>query len=203
VSDDGGNCSVPASAFTGQTSTKTSRSRGFCKACHPGKALRHLTNGGQLVSDRLTRRCSRRAADETLGQSRRSDRARLAAERRSVSQPRRASGMTETDHGYSIFEPIFERSEMMAALVALEHAAITRTKAGARHVLSVPVVRLLGHGLSADTGCRAFCRSEPRAIPRQPCSISPKRRTGWSCGTRTPRFHCEAGSTPQSGDLGR
>lgn len=51
--------------------------------------------------------------------------------------------MTETDHGYSILEPIFERSEMMAALRALVQAAFTRSKAGARHVLSVPVVRHL------------------------------------------------------------
>jgi hypothetical protein len=38
---------------------------------------------------------------------------------------------------------VFERSEMMAALRGLEQAAITRTKAGARHVLSVAVVRHL------------------------------------------------------------
>jgi ectoine hydroxylase-related dioxygenase (phytanoyl-CoA dioxygenase family) len=51
--------------------------------------------------------------------------------------------MQQTDNGYSIFERVFERSEMMAALRGLEQAAITRTKAGARHVLSVPVVRQL------------------------------------------------------------
>lgn len=51
--------------------------------------------------------------------------------------------MTDTDHGYSILEPIFERSEMRATREALEQAAITRTKAGARHVLRVPEVRQL------------------------------------------------------------
>ena len=51
--------------------------------------------------------------------------------------------MNETDSGYVILERLFERSEMLTALRELEPAAITRTKAGARHVLSVPVVRHL------------------------------------------------------------
>jgi hypothetical protein len=80
VSDGGGNCLAPALAFTGQTSTKTFRSMGCCKACLPAKVLRHLTDGGLLARDRLTRHRSRRAAHETLGQNRKSDRARLAAE---------------------------------------------------------------------------------------------------------------------------
>ena len=63
---------------------KTSPSKGFFKVCRPGRAVHHLMNGGQPARDRLTRRCSRRAAPEALGQSRRKDRARLAAERRSL-----------------------------------------------------------------------------------------------------------------------
>jgi hypothetical protein len=73
-------------AFIGQTLPKTFRSTGFFKGCHPGNALRHFTNGGLLASNRLTGRCSRRAAHETLGKSRRSDLARLAAERRLLAQ---------------------------------------------------------------------------------------------------------------------
>lgn len=43
--------------------------------------------------------------------------------------------MTQIDQGYSIYEQIFERSEMMHALAELGGAAMDRTKAGARHVL--------------------------------------------------------------------
>lgn len=84
MSDDGGSCWALALAFIGQTSMKTFRSKGFFRGCHPGNALRHLTDGGLLATDRLTRRCSRRAAHEKLSQSRRSDLARFAAERRSL-----------------------------------------------------------------------------------------------------------------------
>jgi ectoine hydroxylase-related dioxygenase (phytanoyl-CoA dioxygenase family) len=51
--------------------------------------------------------------------------------------------MNETDNGYSIVERVFDRSEMSDTLRELEQAAIVRSKAGARHVLSVPVVRRL------------------------------------------------------------
>jgi ectoine hydroxylase-related dioxygenase (phytanoyl-CoA dioxygenase family) len=54
--------------------------------------------------------------------------------------------MTRTEQGYSIYEQIFERSEMAHALAELRAAAMDRTKAGARHVLNVPVVR----GLADD-----------------------------------------------------
>lgn len=51
--------------------------------------------------------------------------------------------MTRTDQGYSIYEHVFHRSEMARALDALSAADLERTKAGARHVLTVPVVREL------------------------------------------------------------
>lgn len=51
--------------------------------------------------------------------------------------------MSESEPGYSIFEQVFERPEMVRTLLALGQAAIRRTKAGARHILSVPVVRSL------------------------------------------------------------
>lgn len=47
------------------------------------------------------------------------------------------------DPGYSIYEPIFERTEMASAVEALAQAETARTRAGARHVLTVPVVRAL------------------------------------------------------------
>ena len=51
--------------------------------------------------------------------------------------------MTSGDQGYYIFERVFERSEMGRALRGLSSARLERTRAGARHVLHVPVVRAL------------------------------------------------------------
>jgi hypothetical protein len=48
--------------------------------------------------------------------------------------------MRETDTGFSINHQVFERRDMFRALDALAEAAIARTRAGARHVLVVPVV---------------------------------------------------------------
>ena len=47
------------------------------------------------------------------------------------------------DEGFSIHEHVFEHVEMLNALEGLAHAPMARTKAGARHVLLVPVVRRL------------------------------------------------------------
>jgi len=47
------------------------------------------------------------------------------------------------DNGFSIHERVFERGEMDPAAEALARADVVRTKAGARHVLSVPIVRAL------------------------------------------------------------
>ena len=51
--------------------------------------------------------------------------------------------MNQTDSGHSILQAVFERQEMVRVAKALDEAPISRTKAGARHVLSVPVVREL------------------------------------------------------------
>jgi Phytanoyl-CoA dioxygenase (PhyH) len=51
--------------------------------------------------------------------------------------------MNEIDSGHSILQKVFERQEMLRVADALDAAPIGRTKAGARHVLSVPVVREL------------------------------------------------------------
>ena len=49
--------------------------------------------------------------------------------------------MIQTDHGFSIINGVFTPAEMRQALHLLAVADLDRTKAGARHVLSVPVVR--------------------------------------------------------------
>jgi hypothetical protein len=51
--------------------------------------------------------------------------------------------MNATEEGFSIDERVFQRLEMIAVLAELAHAPITRTKAGARHILHVPVVQAL------------------------------------------------------------
>lgn len=48
--------------------------------------------------------------------------------------------MPELD-GYAVFVDVFDKREMISAVEHLEHAALLRTKAGARHVLAVPVVK--------------------------------------------------------------
>jgi ectoine hydroxylase-related dioxygenase (phytanoyl-CoA dioxygenase family) len=49
--------------------------------------------------------------------------------------------MIQTDQGYSIVEEVFARADMERVLEELSSAGLERTKAGARHVLRVPVVR--------------------------------------------------------------
>jgi ectoine hydroxylase-related dioxygenase (phytanoyl-CoA dioxygenase family) len=51
--------------------------------------------------------------------------------------------MNRPDPGFSIHEDVFRRAMMLDVLEALDRAELTRTRAGARHVLSVPVVRAL------------------------------------------------------------
>ena len=51
--------------------------------------------------------------------------------------------MKTADAGYSITERVFDRYEMERVSQALITADLVRTKAGARHVLRVPVVRAL------------------------------------------------------------
>ncbi len=51
--------------------------------------------------------------------------------------------MNRADDGFSIHERVFERTVMAEVAEALERAELARTRAGARHVLAVPVVRRL------------------------------------------------------------
>jgi hypothetical protein len=53
--------------------------------------------------------------------------------------------VTHGDPGYSIFDRIFEPAEMVRAVGVLADAELSRSKAGARHVLAVPAVRELAN----------------------------------------------------------
>lgn len=49
--------------------------------------------------------------------------------------------MTRDDHGYRVLEDVFDRSEMVRVVEGLAGDTLQRTKAGARHLLNLPVVR--------------------------------------------------------------
>ena len=51
--------------------------------------------------------------------------------------------MNTSEEGYSINSQVFERAEIVRVLEGLAHADFVRTKAGARHILQVPIVREL------------------------------------------------------------
>jgi ectoine hydroxylase-related dioxygenase (phytanoyl-CoA dioxygenase family) len=51
--------------------------------------------------------------------------------------------IVNTGLGFSIHEGVFDRTAMLEVLAALDRAELTRTRAGARHVLAVPAVRAL------------------------------------------------------------
>jgi len=73
---------------------------------------------------------------------------RFAGDARTLEKRQQASAdVHETDTGDSIIQAVFERQEMLRVTAALAEAPISRTKAGARHVLSVPVV----HELARDS----------------------------------------------------
>jgi len=72
--------------------------------------------------------------------------------------------MTPTDPGYSIYDQVFQRSEMRQVVEALVAAHVERTKAGARHVLKVPAVRELSADPRLITIASQFVGSTPIAF---------------------------------------
>ena len=71
--------------------------------------------------------------------------------------------MLQPDNGYSILDGVFTPSEMVAVTAQLAENTLQRTKAGARHILSVPVVR----DLSMDPRLLNIARQfvGPEAVP--------------------------------------
>ncbi len=72
--------------------------------------------------------------------------------------------MTQTDPGYSIYDQVFQRSEMRQVVEALAAAHVERTKAGARHVLKVPAVLELSADPRLITIATEFVGSTPMAF---------------------------------------
>jgi hypothetical protein len=77
--------------------------------------------------------------------------------------PRTVQDMIQTDNGYSIAAGVFGRSEMTDVLGALSSANLQRTRAGARHLLTVPAVQRL----TADPRLLAIAKQfvGPVAVP--------------------------------------
>ena len=81
------------------------------------------------------------AADRQVTQGRPREAAALGAQRQDVRQPAEPFRMTQIDQGHSIFKNVFARAEMIGVVDKLAADTLQRTKAGARHLLNVPVVR--------------------------------------------------------------
>ena len=65
------------------------------------------------------------------------------------------------DEGYSVFHDVFERHDVARAGDELERALTARSKAGARHVLAVPVVRALATAPALLRIARGFVSGTP------------------------------------------
>ena len=85
--------------------------------------------------------------------------------------------MTDVDRGYSIRDQVFERSEMTRTLEALARARMDRTKAGARHVLAVPIVRDLAGDRRLLAVAAVFLGTTP--IPFRATLFEKSWRSNW------------------------
>jgi len=85
--------------------------------------------------------------------------------------------MTQTKQGYSIYEEVFEHSEMAHAVAELAVAEMDRTKAGARHVLKVPIVRELADDQRLKSIASQFVG--PAAVPFRATLFDKSRTANW------------------------
>src|SRR6476620_6899330 len=89
-----------------------------------------------------------------------------------------ASHMIQTGLGYSIIGGVFARTDMERVLGCLSSAAFERTKAGARHMLGVPVVG----DLAMDPRMLAIASGfvGPSAIPFRATLFDKSPSANWS-----------------------
>ena len=79
--------------------------------------------------------------------------------------------------GYSIHPGVFTPAEMTIVLGALERSELQRTRAGARHVLSVPEVRLLADDERLLPIARGYVG--PAAVPYRATLFDKSRAANW------------------------
>jgi hypothetical protein len=85
--------------------------------------------------------------------------------------------MTVNGQGHSIYEQIFERSEMAHAVAELSAGEMDRTKAGARHVLNVPIVCQLADHPRLMNNASQFVG--PAAVPFRATLFDKSRTANW------------------------
>ena len=83
----------------------------------------------------------------------------------------------QVDDGHDVFERVFTRSQMTRVIDGLVTAELDRTKAGARHVLGVPVI----HDLASDSKMLELAGRflGPSAVPFRATLFDKSARANW------------------------
>jgi hypothetical protein len=81
------------------------------------------------------------------------------------------------DDGYDVFDGVFTRLEMTTVIGGLLTAELDRTKAGARHVLGVPIIRDLANDSKMVELAGRFLG--PSAVPFRATLFDKSARTNW------------------------
>lgn len=82
-----------------------------------------------------------------------------------------------SDRGYAVIEQVFERSAITDILEALQHASMARSRAGARHILHVPVVREVAIDVRLSRIAGRFLNQTP--IPFRATLFEKSRSANW------------------------
>ena len=85
--------------------------------------------------------------------------------------------MTSSGPGYSITENVFDNREMVRIREAVRQADVVRTRAGARHILSVPAVRELASHPALVQLATAFIGARP--IPFRATLFDKSEHSNW------------------------
>jgi hypothetical protein len=87
--------------------------------------------------------------------------------------------------GHCIYEIVFSRADVGGVLDALSHADVPRTKAGARHVLTVPAVRAMATDRRLITIASTYVGSG--ATPFRATLFDKSADANWACCMRARR----------------
>lgn len=89
----------------------------------------------------------------------------------------RAPNGSSLNPGYALYEGVFEQSEMAEASAELDTAVVGRSKAGARHVLGLPVVRRIATDSRLVTMAHEFVG--PAAVPFRATLFAKSAKANW------------------------
>lgn len=85
--------------------------------------------------------------------------------------------MAGDDAGYDVVGAVFDRAEMADTLASLDRSTLVRTKAGVRHVLSLPRVQQLAHDSRLVRLASSFIG--PGAVPFRATLFDKSPRSNW------------------------